>query len=178
MLTVNGARRSVLRATALGALGILGPTGCGFRLRGQAQLPLVLAVTLIEEDRPEGRPPSDLASQLARLLRSQGVRITEAPGDATAVLEIIDQDLSRRLIAAGEDGDVREALLRFEVEYTVRDAQGQVLLPPTDYALTRDALYDEAAVLGAAEGEQIALRQMIEDTALAIVRRLETLGGG
>lgn len=165
-----------LRAVILLVVVALLLSACGFRLRGQTSLPTVMATTCIDEGRDAGLPRSLLAQILARSLRTNGVEVVARCDEASAVLRILDQDRRERIVAAGgDDGGVREYTVRYEVRYALEGSEGEVLLAPTSYVLVRDVLYDESQLLGAAEGEQIAVRQMIEDSAFAILRRLERI---
>lgn len=150
--------------------------GCGFRLRGQAQLPPQMAVTYIRSAPPVGAPPSALVDALSQLLETNGVQVTNDPAQATATLEILEQGIRRRTVAtAGSEGQTRQYTLTYNVKYRVGLPDGTALIPTNNLSVFRDLLYSEADVLGRAEGEQIALQDMITDMARSILLRLEVL---
>lgn len=150
-------------------------TGCGFKLRGEADLPSELANTYIATNRPPGAPPSSLARNLEDLLVSNGVNITDSPQGATAVIELLDERIRRRVVASDSIGDTREYTFTLEVNFRVAMPNGRHLIPMDTIRLSRDIIYAESDVLGSQEGEAITLREMESSAAQTIVRRLETI---
>lgn len=150
-------------------------TGCGFKLRGQADLPPELAKTYIQSNRPPGAPPSSLARTLEDLLIANGVEVTESPVGATAVVELLEERIRRRIVATDSIGDSREYTFTLMVDYRVAMPDGRPLLSMDTIRLSRDIIYAETEVLGRQEGEAITLREMESSAAQTIVRRLETI---
>ena len=83
-------RRIVLSSLGLWML-LLG--GCGFQLRGQAQLPPELSVVYLQSQTTVGTPPGALSRKLRLLLANSGVTLTRDPAQAKA-LEIEQADFS------------------------------------------------------------------------------------
>lgn len=156
-------------------LVLLALGGCGFQLRGQAELPPELSRIFIQTRQPTRAVVSPLAQTLRRSLAANGVSVVESLDQADAVLRIIDEDLDRRTLASGPDGSAREYTLDYSVAYSLMGADEQVLLEPNRLTLTRDVLYNEVDVLGRDEGEDIVLNDMVNDAAYSIIRRLQTL---
>jgi LPS-assembly lipoprotein len=149
--------------------------GCGFKLRGEADLPPELAKTYINSNRPPGAPPSSLGRTLNDLLVANGVEVTKTPQGATAIIELLDERIRRRIVASDSIGDTREYTFTLEVDYRVAMPNGRPLLAMDTIRLSRDIIYAESEVLGRQEGEAITLREMESSAAQAIVRRLETI---
>lgn len=145
-------------------------TGCGFHLRGQAQLPPAMAVTYIKTENPH----SPLTRALRSALEASGVEVTTEPEAATATVEIIDETFRRRTLAVGSRGEERDYELRHQVRYAVSLADGSRPIPRGTIDTSRNLLYDETDVLGRAEGEEMAIRDMSSDLAWSIIRRLQT----
>jgi len=156
-------------------LALIMPTACGFKLRGQAQLPPELARTYIHDNRTAGALPSDLALSLKRALEVNGVVLVTEPEPTAATLAILRAENRRRTIAAGSAGQSREYELRFIVEYEVTLPDKSVLIPRETMAVSRDALYDEARVLGRAAGEELLIKDMVNDVTYSIIRRLQAV---
>ncbi len=146
--------------------------GCGFHLRGQADLPPAMAVTYIRSEDPQ----SLMARTLARNLEANGVRVTENAKAATATISILRDEMLRRTLAAGPTGEAREYELRQLVDYAVTLEDGTPLVPRNTISATRDALYNETEVLGRAEGEAILFQDMATDLSQTILRRLQRSG--
>jgi LPS-assembly lipoprotein len=148
-------------------------TGCGFTLRGQAQLPPAMAKTYIRDVRPVGAPPSALANTLRQFLASSGVEVVNDPQAATAMLEIFNEGTRRRTLAAGPEGDFREYTFTYSVNFRATATDTKTVLSDGNITKFRDVIYAESDVLGKQEGEQIALQEMQADAAQTIIRRLE-----
>ena len=157
----------------LAAWLILIVSGCGFHLRGQADLPRDLTVQIQGKD-VEGMPPSQLRRILKLILEANDVTLVDVPGAADATLKILNEDLRRRTLANGPNGEVREYELRYSVDYLISMADGTHLIPRSNLTVYRDLLYSEADVLGRAEGEEIVIREMLSDVAYSILRRMST----
>ncbi len=149
--------------------------GCGFHLRGRAQLPPAMAVTYIAYPQAPGTQPSPLVPVLARILRANGVKIATNPKAARATLDIIGDGSRRRTLATDQSGNVRETELIYEVTYRVNLPDGSIIVPSDKIRISRNIVYPETQVLGRFEGEQMTLREMINDAAYSIVRRIQAL---
>lgn len=143
--------------------------GCGFHLRGQAQLPPAMAVTYIKTENPH----SSLTRALRSALEASGVEVTTEPEAATATIEILNEVLRRRTLAVGLRGEERDYELRYEVRYAVSLADGSQPILEGTIDTSRNLLYAETDVLGRAEGEEMAIRDMSSDLAWSIIRRLQ-----
>ena len=151
-------------------------SGCGFRLRGQVELPPAMRVTYIKVNRPADTPPGTLERTLESFLKANGVTVTTDPKQATATLEIVNQERGDRTVGATREGTSRLSTLTYTVDYRVVLPDGKTLLPQTRASVSRDILYPEGAVLSKNQGEQVAYRQMEYEVVRAIFYRLEALG--
>lgn len=147
--------------------------GCGFQLRGQANLPPELSRIFIESSQAGRGPGSPLVRRLSSSLVANGVTLVDNSTAADAVLRILDEGINRRTLGAGSTGDSREYSLDYSVRYTLVDSANNTLVEADTLRYTRDVLYSEADVLGRSEGEDIVLEDMINDAAYSIIRRLE-----
>lgn len=150
-------------------------TGCGFKLRGQAQLPPAMRLTYIKVNRPPDTPPGSLERTLTDLLKANGVQLTTDPKQATAVLEILNEEKNENLLATTNQGLSRLYSLNYRVTYRAVLPDGKILLPQTQTSASRDILYPESAVLDKAQGAQIAQHSMEYEAARSMLYRLEAL---
>ncbi len=157
--------------------------GCGFHPRGSMSLPSAYQRIVLVESRQSGDQQSAVAKTLTKILQQNGVQVIDTPSLNTndpqmlehkpqAVIRLISQDYHRRTIASGARGQVREYELTLRVKFEIIGADEQVLVPPSLTEARQDLQYDEARVLGRAQGEEIVESQMRNDVAYAIVRRL------
>jgi LPS-assembly lipoprotein len=153
----------------LAALLVL--TGCGFALRGEAQLPPELAQMRL--DMADVGPP--IRRELAASLERAGVELMPADATGVAVMRVPVNAAFTEALTISEQARVREYAVRHRVVFELRSADGSVLMPEQEILLERDFVFDERDALGVA-GQEEALRQDMErEMVRAILRRIESL---
>jgi len=162
---------------ALLGLLLLVLSACGFKLRGQAQLPAQFQLVFIELDQ-RITPTSPLVNRLRQLLQLNGATLTESQQQASARIILSDEAVRRRTLALGVQGDAREFTLSYSVVVKVLGNADAVLLPPTPLSVSRNLLYRETELLGSLEGERLALRELADELANVILQRLQSLQTG
>ncbi|MFA7095250.1 MAG: LPS assembly lipoprotein LptE [Gammaproteobacteria bacterium] len=150
-------------------LSIVALPGCGFRLRGSAELPATIDTLSIQA----GNPYSELVANLRRALQSGGLSIVDDPKEADAVLRIRGESTGRRVQSISAGGKVREYELQYTVSFNATDREGRETVAPQTITLTRDYIFDETAVLGTGEEEALLYRDMRQQAVAQILRRLQ-----
>jgi LPS-assembly lipoprotein len=160
------------RLAALVLLAALLPlAGCGFALRGEAQLPPEMAQLRL--DMADVGPP--IRRELAAALQRAGVTLLPADATGVAVMRVPVNDAFTEALTISEQARVREYAVRHRVVFELRRADGSVLMPEQELLLERDFIFDERDALGVA-GQEEALRQDMErEMVRAILRRIESL---
>ena len=160
---------SIARALLLLLLASL--SGCGFHLRGEAQLPAVAqTVTIQAVD-----PLSPLKRDLEAALKRSGATVKDAGGEGVATLKLPVMKLSTEPVSVSANVRVKEYRVRYEVEVELTAPDGSVLLARTKIELTREYSYDETQALGAQAEEELLKKEMGRDMVQQVLRRLETL---
>ena len=149
-------------------------SACGFHLRGQANLPPEMARTHIEGLGEY----SELGRDLRRLLEGSGVQVVESAEQATAILDVITNQASRRVLSVQGGGKVQEYELIQRLVFSVRTTDGRVLLPPQELKLDREYLYDRLDPLASGSQEGEIREEMQRDIMQLLMRRLQALGAG
>ena len=153
------------------ALLALAVSGCGFQLRGTAELssslqPLYLA----------GYQHKPVIRELRRALTTNGVALADDREGARAALVIHQGRFDRRVLSVDRAGDVQEYELTYRLAFSVVDAEGRKRLERQRILIQRDLLFDETGVLGK-EGEQEQIKkEMIRDAVRQLLRRLSSAG--
>jgi len=160
------------RQLIVGLMVTLLLTACGFHLRGDVTLAPELSKLYIEG----ADPYNPLVRELTRSLTTTGVVVVTERKDATAILQILKNSGSRRVLSVSSEGKVSEYELYQTLEFKVRDAAGRELLAPQYLELTRDYLFEKEDVLGKSNEEEILRRDMRRDLVRLIMLRLEALG--
>lgn len=149
-------------------------SACGFQLRGQVQLADAIKLSVIELD-DRIAPTSSLVRRLRELLQLYGAELTEQREQANARIILSNEEIRRRTLATGTDGDAREFTLTYGVTLRVLDSTDAELLPATRLSVSRSLLYRESELLGSLEGEQMAQRELADELANTIVQRLQSI---
>jgi LPS-assembly lipoprotein len=149
----------------LAAAGLL--AGCGFQLRGQAQLPFVAAYV----DAGSG---STVADALRQELRVQG-KLADKMEGAPVRIRLVKESREKSILSLSGGGKVREYRIEYRVELYVSDPAGNDLIAPAPIHLTREYSYNDTQVL-AKESEEAGLdRAMDREATHQILRRLSYL---
>lgn len=147
-------------------------TGCGFQLRGQADIPYSSMYV-------DGAAGSPLVTNLQRIIRSGGhkERLANSSAEAERSLQIMSEVRNKIILSLSGAGRVREYQLQYRVKYRLLAAQGKEILLPTEIVLTRDMSYNDAYIIAKGEEEQQLYRDMQTDAAQQILRRIALLHG-
>ena len=144
--------------------------GCGFRLVGHTPLPKSLHVTYLEaQDRQ-----TDFAQGLRKALLTAGAQVTDDSTRASAVVHVLQDAVTPRVLAVSPTNLPRE----YEITYTVRfsvSADGKELLPPEEVSLSRDYSFDEHVLLAKNNEEAILRDALARDLVDVVMRRLRNL---
>ena len=148
---------SLLLATAL--------AGCGFQLRGTAELPFD---TLFIPEANTG-----IGLDLKRNIQSgTRTRVVDDPKLAQAVLQFTEDAREKHILSLSGTGRVREYQLRQRVSFRVHDGKTSEFLPSSQIVLMRDFTYNDTEVLAKDAEEAQIYREMQFDMVQQILRRI------
>ena len=151
-------------------LGALLANGCGFHLQGRDPLPPALATTFVEAADEQ----SDFVQGLRKALLASGARLTDDRDRATAVVRILTDEVTERVLSVSARNIPREYELTHTVRFAV-SAGDKELLSVQEVSATRDFSFDERVLL-AKENEEAILREALARDLVGIVmRRLSSL---
>ncbi|MDX5332454.1 MAG: LPS assembly lipoprotein LptE [Gammaproteobacteria bacterium] len=151
-------------------LAVLLAAGCGFQLRGAANLPPEMARTYIS-----GLDARDvLFLELKRQLRAMGVEVVDGPEQATAQLRFLERRDTRRVLSVGNQATVREYELMTSVRFDARGIGNDFRRDPVTLTATRELSFDETNVHSTAGEEALLREDMQRDMVQRVLRRLET----
>ncbi len=138
---------------------------CGFHLRGQQKLPFE-SIAISPADSP-------LAKVLSREIREGNeARVVNAPDKVSYRLQILSEVRDRIILSLDATGQVREYELRYKVAFRLLDPKGEVVIPRSELFLTRLLSYDISEILAKESEASLLYRNMRQDAADQIVRRL------
>jgi LPS-assembly lipoprotein len=156
--------RKVIQKVTLVALMLL-IAGCGFRLRGTAEVPFQ---TLYIPNATTG-----IALDIKRSVQAgTNAKVVDDAAKAEAVLQFTEEARQKEVLSLTGTGKVREFQLRYRVGFRVHDAKGADFVPPSSIQLTRDVTFNDTEILAKEQEEQLLFRDMQTDMVQQILRRL------
>ncbi len=141
-------------------------SGCGFQLRGTANLPWeTLHIGL-----PENSP---LYYQIKRSIESgTHTRIVGDLKEAQASLAVLQNSHDKGILSLSAKGLVREFQLTRSFVYRVQDAKGKELIPASQIILQREMSFDDERIFAKEAEEAMIVREMEQDLVVQLLRRL------
>jgi LPS-assembly lipoprotein len=139
--------------------------GCGFQLRGTANLPF---------DTLYMAAGGGVALDLKRNIQSgTHTTVVDDPKKADALLEFSQEAREKVILSLAATGRVREYQLRYRVAFRVHDGKGGEFLPTNTVVLTRDVTFNDSDILSKEAEEGLLYRDMQFDMVQLIMRRIE-----
>jgi len=167
----------ILVASLLGLL-----SSCGFRLRGDVEVPAVLAsvhITGVAEY-------ADLNQELKRVLQRSGSQITKTRETAKSVINISGEQWRKRVLSVDTQGRAAEYEINYRFLFSVEEVSTDeikdqekpvsdtLLVKQQKIDLTRDFRFDPNNVLATeAEEKQIRL-EMVRFAVRQMMRRIKS----
>ena len=143
--------------------------GCGFRLRRVEGIPFAR----LHLDAPPG---SAVAEQIRKALVSGGyVRLVDTPDQGEAVLKLGPESSSKTILSLSGAGRVTEYRLVYRVGYSILAPDGHPWIESDTIELMRDFTYSDATFLAKSAEEGLLYRDMQDQAAQQILRRLRNL---
>ena len=145
-------------------------SACGYHLRGSFQLPPQMAVTVIKANNMNG----ELARGLKRSLETSGIFVVDESvyKQTAAILHIVDERHSKRVLSVDVNGRVREYALHYQLGIELNGPDG-LFVPRQSIEMSRDFIFDPEDVLGKSDEEADLLRDMQHDMVRLIMLRLQ-----
>ena len=151
---------------ALAILALL-LAGCGFQLRGVADVPF--------ESLYVPNATSGIALDLKRNIQAgTRVKVVDDAKGAEAVMHFTEETRQKEILSLTGTGRVREFQLRYRVGFRVSDNKGGDFVPQNTIILTRDITFNDTEILAKEQEEQLLFRDMQTDMVQQIMRRLAT----
>jgi LPS-assembly lipoprotein len=153
----------------LAFLGALLPAlvlaGCGFQLRGTADVPF----QTIHVAGATGGIALDLKRQIQA---GTSAKVLDEPREADAILHFTQDLREKEILSLTGTGRVREFRLNYRVGFRLHDGKGGDYLPQSTLVLSRDVTFNDSEVLAKEAEEALLFRDMQTDMVQQIMRRL------
>jgi LPS-assembly lipoprotein len=144
----------------------LSVAGCGFKLRGTAQMPFSTVYVQVPGTSPLGQ-------EIKRTLRLSNARLVDSPAAAQATLVIMSEIREKQILSLGGQGRVREYQLRYRVGYQLTDGKTTTVIAPSEIVLKRDISFNDSEAIAKEAEEALLYRDMQTDAVHQLLRRLQ-----
>ena len=165
------ARRAALAGLAgtLLLAGTAGLGGCGFQLRGTADLPFKTLFASFP-------PGSQIGEQFRReLARRTTTKLVSRPQDAQVVLQITGERREKDIVAYSGVGRPRLFELRQRLSFRAFDGGDIEYIPPGEIVLRRDISAADNQLTARVDEEVLLFRDMQDDMVNQLLRRLASI---
>ena len=146
--------------------------GCsGWHARGVGGKPLPFEAVYVQAPRN-----AMIGRALRDTLSDRGVTVSKQRNDADVVLELRDERFDRRVLSVDPGtGKVREVEVGLQALFSVRDAEGKLLLADETLTWSQDYVFDEGSLLGTVHQDRTLRRDLAERAATTLLLRLRTV---
>ena len=142
--------------------------GCGFHLEGLGTLPNAMALTYLESDKSY----TDFYISMQNALRINGSSLVGSPGEAGAILKILDDSTGQRVLSVSALNTPREYEVFYAITFSLQVGV-QSLISSESLIVTRSYTYDETRVLGKSAEERDLRRALADDLVRQVLRRIQ-----
>jgi LPS-assembly lipoprotein len=151
----------------LAAVAAMALPGCGFELRGAAEIPPELDPIFVQS-----RGGSRVGEAITELLAFSKVNQAATAEDAKLVLRIRGESRRSRVAAVDRDGKVVATELFLAVEFDAVDAEGKAFFDPQRIELSRVYENPDVEVLGKQLERDLIYDDLTEEAADQVLDRL------
>jgi LPS-assembly lipoprotein len=145
---------------------------CGFKMRGEANLPPTLQrvhVQIADQFSPLKR---DLEAALARA----GAQVADKSADGVAEITLANVSLAPVVRSVGATAFVNEFSMIYHVELAIADGAGKSLLPLQVIEHSREFTFDQSQAIGTNVEQDEIKKEMERDMVQTVMRKVEAAG--
>jgi LPS-assembly lipoprotein len=154
-----------LLAALLLSVLVLSAAGCGFRLRGTAEVPFQRLYV--------AGATGGIALDLKRQIQAgTNAKVLDDPREADAILQFSQELRDKEILSLTGTGRVREFRLNYRVGFRLHDGKGADYVPQSMIVLSRDVTFNDSEVLAKEAEEALLFRDMQTDMVQQIMRRI------
>jgi LPS-assembly lipoprotein len=143
-------------------------SSCGFKLRGNFEMPAALSEISVETD------DRLLKEELTTRLQKSGSMVV-ATKAGIPTLSVLTSDYERIVRTTDSDGLATGYDFTYKIVYRVDDGSGGILQPQAKIVQRRTLQYDPAEQLQAKQEEEFLVEEMREEIVLQVMRKLSTI---
>ena len=135
---------------------------CGFHLRGSETSRVQLPPTYLDGT------TGPLQREVRHYLSVSGVSVVAEQKDAQLLINLIGENVQRRVLSVGSTGKVEEYEVRYTANYAVESSKGESVIPKESLSEQRSYSFNEADVLA----KDVEQERLVQDMRRDVVRRM------
>ena len=144
-------------------------TGCGYHLRQAVDLPPEMRKVFIQGMAMTNPFAQNLNEQLSF---SDGYLVVEKE-QAGMILVVHSQRYSRRAVSLSSQGKANEYELSFHIQFTLKSADGETLMPKQSIEVIKDYFNPQVFVIGKANEEAEIRVEIYKEAVRTLLRRAQ-----
>ncbi len=164
--TMSGLRRYITLALLISLI-----QACGFQLRGALDLSQDISPIYLQQNNL-----FELGREIQSLLNANKLQIAENENQAKAQLALLSEIRSRRVLSVDSNGRVREYLLNYTVNFSIKIKQTTGINQQDrqdTISVRRSLVFDPEAVIAVVNESEILYKDMQRDVARLILLKLQ-----
>lgn len=147
---------------------------CGWHVRGTSPGVANLEGVVVSLHSPAGI--GQLYREVRAALQASGAEVVEPRPDVPTVV-LYQERRDTRNISGGRGAEVQEYEMRYEVDWELRDGEGEPLLERTTLQQFRSYRFERGQVLGSERREDVVLAELQRDVAMLLSNRVQSVLG-
>jgi LPS-assembly lipoprotein len=147
-------------------------SACGFKLRGEANLPSSVQRVHVQI----ADPFSPLKRDLEAALKRAGAKIEAESGDGIAEIILSTVSLAPVVRSVGATAFVNEFSMIYHVEMQIADTEGNALTTLQVIEHSREFTFDRTQAIGISVEQDEIKKEMERDMVQAVMRKVEAAG--
>lgn len=156
--------------TTIVAILLLALAGCGFKLRGDLNIPNYLQIVYITPNDPY----EDFQRELRYRLKKHNVLVVNQAGPDTTVLEISKPEISQQLLAESTSGQGQRLKLIYSIKYKLLTKDKNNVREQRSITRSRELSKTNNMLLSDENEEQIIKKELLLETVNELLRQLSS----
>jgi LPS-assembly lipoprotein len=150
-------------------------TACGFQLRGASKYEFTSVHVQAPVSAALGGPGAPVVPDVIEGLQRNGIHLKPKIEEADFSIRFLQVTFDKRVLSLSGSGRAREFELEYKILYEFVDARQKIWGLPGEITIRRDFSYSESQTLAKEVEERQLIRDMQQDAAAQILRRLQAV---
>jgi LPS-assembly lipoprotein len=161
--------KCVLAKKSVMLLVILLLSACGYHLRGALNLPEGLKTVYLQGG------SAQLQGYLKRALKASSAQLASSPEQAGFIINIVQEDFSRRVLSLSSRGRSNELELYYRLEYELAKPGNVLLMARQPLEIRREYFNNQQDIIAKDNEEAVIRSEMYQQAVRTIITRAQII---